>query len=408
MDLFSTSSVLHYCKRKILIPYQRFLSLLGWRAFVPMEDAHVCTRLAVRIYTLLVVLITLLGYVLQYAACFRRDVIDGYKIFSSDYDSELDNQSAVVCKGTPLGLYFIPDFLHLAAYCYTYYLLRVCESEQLQILMERVFLQAFYSRSNYITQPKLIRTLRIFLGLSLFWIALSTTVQILHVTAEYPIFTWMQPSKEGEYVLIAFLVISLIWNDVIHVTIIVSYSIQCQLLNSFIRGLCERVREKSISLQEAIKEIGESAKMLKHLNEEFAISVALMMLHSGVMTVSGLIWTFTITNFSSKDKVVLVTNFLCLIMWVLIFVFPLVQAARLSAACHCLKKLGQFLLTRPFGYMEMSQQQLDSFLLYTTSLNMQAKLFRVPIKPAMLFGTGALACFAFLLLAQLEVIKIGA
>lgn len=59
--------------------------------------------------------------------------------------------------------------------------------------------------------------------------------------------------KVGEMILIILLVMSLVWDDVIHVAIIMSYSIQCQLLNSFIRGLCERVREKSISLQESVK-----------------------------------------------------------------------------------------------------------------------------------------------------------
>lgn len=67
---------------------------------------------------------------------FIKDIKVSFQVSLSEVDSEI--RSKVVCKGTAFGLYFLPDFLHFSAYCYTYYLLRVCESEQLQILMERV------------------------------------------------------------------------------------------------------------------------------------------------------------------------------------------------------------------------------------------------------------------------------
>ncbi|GAB6018928.1 hypothetical protein CHUAL_000577 [Chamberlinius hualienensis] len=410
VDNATPSAVLHYCKRKVLVPYQRFLSMLGWRPIVVLQDEGIFTKLGITLYTVVVILFTILGYILQYAACFRKDAIPGYKLVN--LASANGTKTSIVCIGTPVNTYFIPDILHLSAYAYMYYLTRIRENEHLQVLMERVFLQAFYSRSSYSTQSKIVRILRIFLLLAVSWITISMVTQFIHINTEYPSFTWMNTNNQTiRITLTVLLLLTTIWTDLIHVTIIVSYSIQCELLNFFIRGLCERVREKSITLEETIREIGESTKILKYLNEDFAISVALIMLHSGIMILSGVVWAGSllgnIGKVTAKDALVIVVNCLCIIMWTSSFIFPLIQAARLTAACQCFKKLGLYLMSRPFGYQDESLSNLQPFLSYTTSLNLQAKLFRIPVKPWALFAILTLICFILIILSRCGVINLG-
>lgn len=60
------------------------------------------------------------------------------------------------------------------------------------------------------------------------------------------------------------------------------------------------------------------------------------------------------------------------------------QAARLSAGCNSLRKLGHELRVRPFGYRDTSDQELDSFLLYTSSLNLRVSIYLTMLISAVL------------------------
>lgn len=56
------------------------------------------------------------------------------------------------------------------------------------------------------------------------------------------------------------------------------------------------------------------------------------------------------------------------------------QAARLTNACSMIQAVGHEIRIRPFVYQTTPGEDLDSILLYTSSLKMCAKLFRMPIK----------------------------
>jgi hypothetical protein len=85
----------------------------------------------------------------------------------------------------------------------------------------------------------------------------------------------------------------------------------------------------------------------------------------------------------------------------------LLKAARLSNACGTIKKLGIDIRTRPFGYQDAAQDDLDSFLLFTSSFVPQVKLFRIPISTPYLWGAFVTSCFIVLLLAQQGVLSSG-
>ncbi|XP_039308645.1 uncharacterized protein LOC120358427 isoform X3 [Solenopsis invicta] len=56
------------------------------------------------------------------------------------------------------------------------------------------------------------------------------------------------------------------------------------------------------------------------------------------------------------------------------------RAARLTNACSMIRAVGHEIRIRPFVYQATPGEDLDSILLYTSSLKMCARLFRIPIK----------------------------
>lgn len=117
-----------------------------------VEEVETCTcwNLVSCLYTIQVIILMLIGYVLQYMACFRRDRGFCYTILSNDPSTallrELDSESLQadvekheqICHGSAVFSYIIPCFLHLCAYLYGIYIFRSSENDQLPSLMERV------------------------------------------------------------------------------------------------------------------------------------------------------------------------------------------------------------------------------------------------------------------------------
>ncbi|KAJ8963821.1 hypothetical protein NQ314_005363 [Rhamnusium bicolor] len=56
------------------------------------------------------------------------------------------------------------------------------------------------------------------------------------------------------------------------------------------------------------------------------------------------------------------------------------QGSRLSNSCDVLKTVGQEVRTRPYVHQDTPAYELDSILMYTTSLKINAKLFCLPIR----------------------------
>lgn len=80
----STSAILNYCKMKVLRPYFRLLSILGWRPLLnqaTLFENNLWVRIINCIYTALIIALILIGYLLQYSCCYRQD---GYKPYTSE------------------------------------------------------------------------------------------------------------------------------------------------------------------------------------------------------------------------------------------------------------------------------------------------------------------------------------
>lgn len=83
-DYISTSAILNYCKLKVLRPYFRLLSILGWRSLVTQAtlfENHLWVRVINCMYTAMIIALILMGYLLQYSCCYRQD---GYKPYATE------------------------------------------------------------------------------------------------------------------------------------------------------------------------------------------------------------------------------------------------------------------------------------------------------------------------------------
>jgi hypothetical protein len=286
----STSVALYLCKRKVLKPYFQMLALLGWRPIIYPIAPEVTLHAKVFnwIYTALVITFILVGYVLQYASCFRQDGYPPYRNQTNDqliiktdnkwstplpllyntfdYDNkstthllsstysypESDgNENSVKCSGNFISLYLIPDLLHLFAYIFVFHLMRTPECEILQNLLERAFLQSTRINGWFIAQKKLVNNLRTFLWLCVTWVGVSVIGHTVHITVFQEIcFTWMATGNELVVkIMTGLTILSLTWNDIICAAIVTSYSLHCQLNIQYIKNLVSAVREKRIDFQ---------------------------------------------------------------------------------------------------------------------------------------------------------------
>ena len=60
-------------------------------------------------------------------------------------------------------------------------------------------------------------------------------------------------SPGGQYTLATTMLLAFLALDVVYVGVVVNYTTQCNLLIFLLRGISERVREKTLTLQHAIK-----------------------------------------------------------------------------------------------------------------------------------------------------------
>ncbi|XP_063972593.1 uncharacterized protein LOC135160208 isoform X2 [Diachasmimorpha longicaudata] len=379
----STSAVLHYCKCKILMPYLRLLWVMGLRPTSTDSESYSCYSVLANIHTVQVTIFMCIGYVLQYMACFRRDRGFCYKLLPVQYE-QIENITRTqayeqICYGNAVFSYLIPSVLHLVAYLYTVYLFRIKENEQLQNLMERAFLLSSnpVNRGN---QKKLVRILWLFIGLSVVWMTMAlVTVNVLMARGTI-LFQWLDHSPEHFKKLSkVLLIICTLWHDMVQGTIITSYCLQGQLLVAHLNFLKAKLLQNTLPALDWMKEILEFKKLLKYLNNDLAPAVCIYTVVNLAWAIAGTAWLLEYDTIDSTASPVPYFSIINVILWVLIAMAPFLQAARLSTACSMIQNLGHEVRVRPFVYQTTPGEDLNTILLYTSSLKMCARLFRVPI-----------------------------
>ncbi|XP_046636007.1 uncharacterized protein LOC124314721 isoform X2 [Daphnia pulicaria] len=410
---FSTSAVLNYCQRKMILPYTRLLGLLGLRPLLgDFNDQTLALSAINKIHLFLVTCFLIFGYVMQLLTCYRRDKGFSYiKIPGVDHVSQNVYQHLtkspdtpeVMCDGSLFLCYILPPLLHLGAFIQTIYLLRITDNEHLQTLFEKVFLLTSRSRGAT-TQRVLLRRLRTHVILSVVWLLWSLIAQIFLVCTS-PIKTvWFLPqmSNPVRNSLMGVMIASTLCQDVVHCLVVSNYCIECQLLMSYVSSISERVVEKSMSLEIAMKEMLEFEKFLLYLNENVSPAIGLLLLLSTTRTI---VTTMTVIHPGFLYYTIDAHSFIVimlLVQWAAVSIAPLVSAAYVTAASRNVRSVGMRIRVRPFGFQDVPAQKLDSFMTFIACHKGTAKLCFIPISAASLGAVVAIAALIFLISANVS------
>lgn len=400
----STSAVLHYCKHKILRPYLRLLGVMGLRPTSSDETDHLSRYcILANFHTFQVTVFMCIGYILQYMACFRRDRGFCYKLLPLELQREPDiseeDSNEPVCLGNVIFSYIIPSLLHLIAYLYTVYLFRIKENEQLQNLMERAFLLSSnpVHRGN---QKRLVRILWFFIALSVVWMIVALVTVNIMMTQGNISFQWLEHSPYHiKIVLKVLLIICTLWHDMVQGTIITSYCLQGQLLMAHLYFLRGKLLQHTLPSIEWMKEINEFKKLLKYFNDDLGPAVSIYTVVNLSWAAAGTAGLFRYNDSTLKSSPITYIEIINVVLWILISIVPFIQAARLTTACSMIQSIGHEVRIRPFVYESTPGEDLDTILLYTSSLKMCARLFRIPV-------TGRYLCL-ILTAASITILTLG-
>ncbi|XP_057667691.1 uncharacterized protein LOC130900817 [Diorhabda carinulata] len=397
--------VLNYCKKKILIPYLRYLSFIGFRPLLnDQQGSCFCGKLLNFLYTCLIIVVMLVGYMVHYMACFRRDR-GFYYVFSSSNNTLKAAYDAIfteTCDRPITFTFVLPSLLHLSAYLHTLIVFRNTDDEQLPVLMERVFLASTNLSDGFISQRKLVKILWLFVMCSLVWISVSFIISIFMLVKGDITFRWIENGWLPAVSLKILFVVCTLWQDLIQSAIISNYCLQAQLLTSHVRFMRDKLLQFPVQPLEWMRDIEDFKKLLNHFNKKISPSVCLLLIMDISFALSGALWLYIlhVRHISLPIHGLSAINILNVFFWAIIAIAPIIQAARLSNSCKVLKTVGQEVRARPYVHQDTPIQELDSVLLYTTSLNIDAKLFCISITGRSLIFCITLASVVFLVLGQ--------
>lgn len=149
----------------------------------------------------------------------------------------------------------------------------------------------------------------------------------------------------------------------------------------------------------------ESRKFVDYLNRDQALGVSLLLVNFGCRALVALYGLFSqqvdVTN-DFKTAIVVMTS---ASLWISLLSVPVYQAVRLTKKCNELRSIGHELRARPFGYTNTSQDDLNSLLLYLSSLKMEAKMLHIPIRSSWLISILILGLLSILFFGQIGVLK---
>lgn len=458
-----TTCALRKCKRQVLRPYWRLLALVAWRG-LGKESVHSGRwRLLNVAYTALVFLLILYGHVYNVTTCeWKLDVKTDIKAVSLaparliaatttttttaavlatsmpahgglllpqlnassgnlgsaglggsgpvTVEGAGDGSTASECEHV-FSVYIVPSVIHLVAFLMGFYYFRYQESEQLYALMEKVFLDASSTQGRSTSQRKLIKKLRILLGLGALWVAMTVLTHVLfvlafgierrHLLSKHIGFGATMPPGFVLWLLLAIQLISVVLVNSVNVAVIVNYATQCEILIFYMRSIGIRVKERSVDLKTAMKDVLSIRESLGTLNGAMARMTSLALVRLFELFVMGSI--ILLLNEDTRWLVVLY-RVVFVVVWGSLALLPLVQAAMLNSACNGFRKVA--LHTRVFGHGSSSASELDSFLLFMSNTTLRAKLFHVPVRPGYFVPLILIVAVVLLVLLQVDLIHI--
>lgn len=155
--------------------------------------------------------------------------------------------------------------------------------------------------------------------------------------------------------------------------------------------------------QEFFKRVEESRNFIDYLNSDQAVGVSLLIMNlfcrSGVSVIA-LLHPPDGVQFSWKASCVLALSVVSCSSLVIV---NLRQSLKLTNACQVLRNIGHELKSMhpPMNIPNHNERdELDSLVLYTSTLDMKAKILQIPVKASYLSFLMISFTFSLLLLAQ--------
>ena len=75
-----------------------------------------------------------------------------------------------------------------------------------------------------------------------------------------------------------------------------------------------------------------------------------------------------------------ILNFINVLLRLVLGLLPFFMAASLTEICRSIRSNGHQIRTRPFVYHNTSTEDLNSMLMFSSTMDMSAKLFKMPIQ----------------------------
>ncbi|KFB47345.1 AGAP010540-PA-like protein [Anopheles sinensis] len=372
-----TSVTLRFCKRKFLRPFVIILASAGLRPSA--TDLEFLGRWVGHLQTILVLVLLIIGYVLQFLCGLSSK--NNYQKQSLISTSAGDTgHYGLLASGEAIFIYLVPALLHLNGYIMAVFIYRFADNEQLQSLVERVFILSNNPR-------RLVLTLWLYFGLGLAWLAASTTYVALLGTngantcvERFSSFQWMAGMARWEgtgELLKVMLIVTLFFHDLVQMVVIVSYGLMCYMLRCYLQALKEKLLLHTIEPLNWMREICEFRKLLHHLNTRISLPVASLTVLNLSYTVASVAHLFR--DMTACPINIFTASLANVLLWLVIALIPFFQAASLTVTCRQTQSCGHLISIRPFVHRNTSSEDLNTVLLYASSLKMSAKLFRMPV-----------------------------
>lgn len=151
-------------------------------------------------------------------------------------------RQVTVYYGETIFVYGVSSILHFCGFLTSIYVFRIADNEQLQNLVERVFI--LHNIPN-----KLISNLWSHLACGLFWLSIMTSYLIVMEDDNIDVvkIVWFGTPTESTKILAkTLLILATFAQDLIQVIVLTSYSIQCYLLRRYIFTLKLKLLQNTI------------------------------------------------------------------------------------------------------------------------------------------------------------------
>ena len=394
-----TGRAIEQCERYFIKPYKVLLVCVGWDDY---KESPSKLAWALRwVWAAVFFLILNCALATQIVSCFRRDLPLRVTVESND-----SNVQVIRCNTNVASVFIIPDILLILTYIYGLILFSRGDSDYLHKLSGEVFVQCASFKKWYEPKPTvLIFTILSFLVMAILYTVGSLLVRIAYAFAfdlfkAEVIIQWPGGADIHDGVknfLVYFSFVGFVFLDMVYSAAIINHAAQCELNIYFLHAVRFKVEERRyMTIDEAIMDIGKAYNFLRALNGRTASLTGLILFNVASAALAGII------NLSdnSDNAFQTVVETLSTILWVVLVVFPFIQAARVTHACNEVLATGPLVRRRPFLYRDVSQVDLDSYCQFTNAIVLRATMLGIPVYPWMAYLATVSFTFTLLILWQ--------